>query len=407
VSARGSVAPADPFADLILCLAHAGDRAGYTPEEVDDIAWLVLHALRMAKESGRYEDRPSLTLVDPSLRQAPTASLAQLVEEMRPLLALVPGDARAASKAPSARLTVVPDLPRDQELVERYCQHQRRRGLAKGTIYERRTKLLTFLADNPKGWAALTRDDIERSLDERCGRDGRPLTARTRAWWLSMLSVFYAWAIDEGLLEANPVARIRRPKLPKTLPRPMPDADLERAIENADPMTRCWLLLGAYQGLRCREIAGLNREDVIESNGLLRVVAGKGDRERMVPLHPEVLAALRALPMPESGAVFRRKRLLTRYPPSQLGQELNIYLRSLGIASTVHSLRHWFGTSVYRQTRDIRLTQALLGHESPETTAIYAAFDPSTSVGAVTALGFSASRAAARAAPGFAAPSPG
>ena len=64
------------------------------------------------------------------------------------------------------------------------------------------------------------------------------------------------------------------------------------------------LSLAAYAGLRCQEIAGLDREDVLEAKGLLRVVKGKGGVERIVPLHPEALAALRCLPMPRSGALF-------------------------------------------------------------------------------------------------------
>jgi integrase len=198
---------------------------------------------------------------------------------------------------------------------------------------------------------------------------------------------FYAWAIDEELLEVDPTARIR-PKLTKTLPRPMPDKDVRRALAGADPMTRCWILLGAYEGLRCQEIAGIDREDVIEDEMMLRVVYGKGRKQRWVPLHPEVLAALRALPMRDQGPVFRRDRMLNRYPPAQLVQELNLYLKGLGIKSTAHSLRHAFATAVYEETHDLRLVQELMGHEDPATTAIYTASDSTKSGPAVRSLTF-------------------
>lgn len=271
-------------------------------------------------------------------------------------------------------------MENDSRLIELFDRDQQRRGLTRTTIYERRVKLRCFLEANPKGWAAVTRDDVEETLDRR------KLSARSRYCWLSAIHCFYEWAIEMGYLNDDPTARIVRPKMRKTLPRPMPSDDLKRAVAEAPPTIKCWLLLGAYQGLRCQEMAGLNAEDVLESEGLLRVVAGKGDRERLLPLHPAVLTALQALPLPPSGPLFRRRRMKDRYPPNQLSQELNVYLAGLGIDHSAHSLRHWFGTHFYITTRDLRLTQEMLGHYSPETTAIYTAFDRQRAAGAIEEL---------------------
>jgi hypothetical protein len=166
----------------------------------------------------------------------------------------------------------------------------------------------------------------------------------------------------------------------------MVDDDLARALAGASGMTKCWLLLGAFEGLRCQEIAGLEREDVIEGEMKLRVVHGKGRKERMLPLHPEVLAALPALPMPLAGPLFRRPRKLDQYPPPALVVALNKYLRELDISSTAHTLRHWFGTAFYNQTQDLRLTQEMMGHEDPATTALYTQPDWQKTAPAVAAL---------------------
>ncbi len=268
----------------------------------------------------------------------------------------------------------------DAELIDRYVLSMRRRNLSPRSIDVVASALRDFSREHHGGFATATRQSVEAMLDKR------NLQPRRRYWWLSCLHTFYGWAIDEELLEVDPTARIHRPKLTKDLPRPMPDEDLRLALDNAEPMVRCWLLLGAYEGLRCQEIAGLSREDVDEAAMTLRVVYGKGRKQRMLPLHADVLAALRALPMPASGAIFRRKRLLTRYPPAQLVQELNAYLNGLGIASTAHSLRHWFASHVYAETLDLRLTQEMMGHTSPDTTAIYTKADTSKSAPAVAAL---------------------
>lgn len=368
-------APApDPLRDLILSIGFVADRAGYSHDEANEIAWLVMDALKVARESGPWADRPTLRLVEPRQAPEPDASgLAALVNDLRPLLRLVPDP--EPRKAPKAKSLT------DAELIERYADYQRRRNLSKGTVEVRRSHLVTFAAAHRGGFGTVTRQQVDEFLD------GRNLSARTRAWNLSCLHVFYAWAIDEGVLESDPTAKIRRPKLDKTLPRPIPDVDLRRAIELADPQTLCWLLLGAYGGLRCKEIAGLSVEDVLADAGTLRIVRGKGAKDRMVPLHADVLAALRALPMPASGAVFRRKNYLDRYPAAQLVQEFNAYLRSLGIKSTAHTCRHWFASTLYQATHDLRLVQELLGHTSPETTAIYTKLDQSAAAGAVSLLG--------------------
>ncbi len=145
------------------------------------------------------------------------------------------------------------------------------------------------------------------------------------------------------------------------------------------------MLLAALQGLRCQEIAGLQREDIIEEEGLLRVVHAKGGNERMLPLHPDVLSALWALPMPRAGWLFIRPRG-GKYTPHQLSRVFNDFLRDAAVGASAHQLRHWFASELYRSTQDIRLVQEMLGHSSPEITAIYAAFDRKAAGEAVTAL---------------------
>ena len=117
------------------------------------------------------------------------------------------------------------------------------------------------------------------------------------------------------------------------------------------------------------------------------VADGKGGHQRMVPLHPYVMGLLEALPLPVAGPVFRRRDGLSGHPPPHLiSQWANRHLHSVGIPDTLHSLRHRFATQIYRTTQDIRLTQELCGHQSPATTALYAAADMQKAAAAVFAL---------------------
>jgi integrase len=69
-----------------------------------------------------------------------------------------------------------------------------------------------------------------------------------------------------------------------------------------------------------------------------------------------------------------------------VSREMSVYLSSIEVHATAHQLRHWFATKAYRESRDIRVVQELLGHASPTTTAIYAAWSRDEAMRAVLAI---------------------
>jgi integrase/recombinase XerC len=271
---------------------------------------------------------------------------------------------------------------------------QERRGNMPASLERRDISLRAFarwLATSPngevepKGLFDATRQDIELFLDKRRTRDGHKIGARTRRHWLADLHGFYKWALNEELTDIDPTTKIIAPRARRTLPRPIDSDDLVMAVRAAQPQVRAMLSLAAFAGLRISEIAGLDRDDVIEAKGLIRVRHGKGDKERIVPLHPDVLAALHCLPMPRTGALFIRP-WGGRHLPYTVGNVINRYLADLGINATAHQLRHWFATEIYSATHDIRITQELLGHSDPATTAGYIAYSHVDAAAAVASL---------------------
>lgn len=261
-----------------------------------------------------------------------------------------------------------------------YRLDQERRGLSPRTIYRRATDLRGFnLWLQPRSALEATEDDVQRFLD------GKRLAARTRYCWLSNLHSFYVFEMKRKKVRHDPTADIMRPKLPRNLPRPIAESDLAYGLEVAGTVMRAWLVLGAYAGLRCSEIARLTRADVLDADGLLRIV-GKGNVERLIPIHPEVMQALKVAGLPRTGHLFRRPRG-GRFPDAMVSREIAVFFDELDIDATAHQLRHYFGTNVYRACKDLRVTQELLGHASPTTTAIYTAFSRKDAASAVLALG--------------------
>lgn len=260
-----------------------------------------------------------------------------------------------------------------------YRHDQSRRGLSDRTIQER-DKILGSFARHGELLAA-GRDDIERWLDTL------RLTPRSRSVYLSAVHGFYDWCVLEGHRADDPTVRIRRVRLPRLLPRPMADDDLALAISLATPQLAAWLALAAYQGFRCKEIAGLRREDVMDRTDpqVLRVSSGKGGHEAVLPLNPHVLDALRKHGLPAHGYVFTQ-RDGRPYLPKTVSVYASRYLREVGVDATLHQARHWFGTAVWKSSKDLRVTQELMRHSSPSTTAGYAAYDHAAATRVVVGL---------------------
>lgn len=259
-----------------------------------------------------------------------------------------------------------------------FALDERRRGLAESTIERRRYSLCAFERWLGRSVLTATTDEVQRFLD------GRGLSARGRYAWLSNLHCFYRWAVGEGLVDVDPCAVIVRPRLPRLLPRPVSDEQLARAIRLVSPAGRVAVCLAAFGGLRCCELAGLERGDLDLASGTMRVL-GKGSVERRVPIHPVVLVAIDRARLPHVGRLLRRRDGRAHSGGSMsrwLGQEL----RGAGVDASAHQLRHWFGTATYRSSGDLRVVQELLGHASPTTTAVYVAWSPVAAQAAVRSL---------------------
>jgi integrase len=259
-------------------------------------------------------------------------------------------------------------------------------GLAEGTVRTRRRVLYRLHRQLRIPLASATEDDLlgwRESL--------RYLGDGTTGVYVSHVRSFYDWAVLRGYCTVSPAARIPVPYVGQRLPRPADTTDLFTAIEHAPQPIRLWLILMAWCGLRCCEVARLRRENIRENADppCLVIVADatKGRRGRIVPLSLFVVGEIRAADLPHSGWAFRRAD--GRPGPNsspRVSQIIADYFRDQEMTETAHQLRHWFATNTLRSCHDLRVVQELLGHRSPKSTAVYTDWDRPTAVAAVSAL---------------------
>lgn len=260
----------------------------------------------------------------------------------------------------------------------KYLESLRTANYAASTIYSRGRAIIRFRR-------ATGMDPLEANEHQMIGWwTGLKITAAGRAVALSDIRGYCRWAVRHGYLAADPTRLLDRPKIPRRYPRPINEESLGRAISQAPRDVRAVLCLAAFGGLRACEISALHWEDI---HGEVLLLHGKGSKERVVPLHEMVADALTALGRQRRGPVMRRRDGEPGVvKPYTVCEWANTYLHGMGIAETLHQLRHRFGTQMYQLSRDIRLCQDLLGHASPDTTALYAAWDQTTASGVVARL---------------------
>ncbi len=273
------------------------------------------------------------------------------------------------------------------------------RGYSPLTIKEYRYDLLLFLRYLEKtkntsrkniNPAQITKFDVGNFLaDLILESNNSPVTRNRR---LFSLRSFFQYLLIQEVVEQDPTQHLVASKVlsgsqPIYLQLPQARSFLQ-AIQEYGKKTKIRdiviMKVFLYCGLRVGELVGLNVGNLELSISQSIKVLGKGQKERYIPLHPELINDLK-------NYLLWRNKIKTKTANDHSALFLSLHGRRINVRTvqlmvkkyakmadipqsdkiTPHKLRHTFATLLYKETKDIRVLQELLGHESISTTQIY------------------------------------
>ena len=214
--------------------------------------------------------------------------------------------------------------------------------------------------------------------------------SRSQARGISALKSFFNYLIFEGLIKESPLSNIESPKLETKLPEVLTENEVIQLIESIDlshkfgqrNRTIIEVLYGT--GIRVSELVNLKLSNIFFKENILKI-AGKGDKERFVPLGKvasnEIINYITfrdkfKIDEKFSDILFLNKygRSLTR---SMIFKIISDASKNISLEKKIspHTLRHSFATHLLKNGADLRTIQLILGHESITTTEIYTHLD--------------------------------
>lgn len=204
---------------------------------------------------------------------------------------------------------------------------------------------------------------------------------------LAALRRYYLWALRQGLVSSDPCLTLRAAKQAARFPKTLSEDQVDALLQAPDTRNtlglrdRAMLETLYATGLRVSELIGLGALDASLTEGVVRVVLGKGGKDRLVPLgdeaqywidlylkqsRPELLGARRC----DALFVTGRAAPMTRQSFWLIVKKYAA-LADIHVPLSPHVLRHAFATHLLNHGADLRVVQMLLGHADISTTQIY------------------------------------
>ena len=213
------------------------------------------------------------------------------------------------------------------------------------------------------------------------------LSASSQARILSGIKKFYAYLIQEKIVEENPTQLISSPSIGRHIPDVLTYEEICSMIENIDlsqqfgHRNKAILEVMYGCGLRVSEAISLKISNIYINDEFIRII-GKGDKERLIPISQSIIKTLNLYIEGERktqkiNPKYTDTLFINRRGSSLSRQMIFLIIKDLaekaGIKKNIgpHTIRHSFATHLLEGGADLRAVQQMLGHSSISTTEIY------------------------------------
>lgn len=214
--------------------------------------------------------------------------------------------------------------------------------------------------------------------------DSKPSTANRR---LAVLRRYYLWAIRHQRVSVDPCLQMVTARQPLRVPKTLSESQVEALLHapavhlSRGLRDRAMLEVLYATGLRVSELVGIGVLEVSLTDGVVRVVQGKGGKDRLVPLGAEAahwVTLYMKQARPELlGARTSPALFVTARAAPMTRQSFWLLIKKYAVMAGIHAplsphvLRHAFATHLLNHGADLRVVQMLLGHADISTTQIY------------------------------------
>jgi integrase/recombinase XerD len=260
-------------------------------------------------------------------------------------------------------------------------------GLAQNTLSAYRRDLSSFAAwlelQNGIHLNSAQQADIQAWFAALHSRS-RATTANRR---LAALRRYFLWALRHGYVSHNPCLNLHTARQPARFPKTLSEDQVDALLEAPDTRTalgmrdRAMLETLYATGLRVSELINLGVLDVSLTEGVVRVIQGKGGKDRLVPLGAQALDWIESYlagARPELlGARSAKALFITARAAPMTRQAFWQLVKKYALQADIHTplsphiVRHAFATHLLNHGADLRVVQMLLGHADISTTQIY------------------------------------
>ena len=263
-----------------------------------------------------------------------------------------------------------------QTAIARFRAYLERRQFSAHTIASYTLDLHLFFTEVTVPVAQVSFREVDQFVESQHQHARAWATINRR---LNALKHFFDFCLEQQLVGGNPVKPSHFVRRGRPLPKALSREQVQRLFAQiAHPMDRALFLVMLRCGLRVSEAAQLKLDQIDWDQQALRVVQGKGRKDRHVYLSPDAVASVQQCLAQHPGerakgyVFWNRKRQAQPLSVKAIQKKMERYAKAAGIAASCHSLRHTFASNLLEHGAEVVTIRDFLGHSQIASSERYA-----------------------------------